>query len=1050
MVKRVIVILLILLWIHSNTSAKESGSTVASTPSTPFQALKYRNIGPSRGGRCTAVTGIPGQPHVFFMGTAGGIWRTLNAGQSWENISDKFFESGSIGAIAVSESDPNVIYVGTGQSTIRGNVALGVGVYKSMDGGKTWKHSGLRSAGQISRIRIHPKDPNLVFVAVVGNAFVPNEERGLFRSKDGGKTWEKILYISSKTGVADLDMDRSNPRILYASAWTGQRKPWTIVSGSEESGLYRSTDGGDTWEKLAGGLPQGIVGKIGIAISPANSSRVWALVEAEEGGLFRSDDAGLTWKRLDTNQKRRLYQRAWYYMHIFADPRDDQKVYILNVDQFRSRDGGETFEVIDVPHGDGHDLWINPEDTSILIMGGDGGASVSLDDGKNWSTLLNQPTAEMYNVNVDGRFPYRIYGAQQDNTTISLPSRQLPGVTPYEHWRDVGGGESGHIGFEFHNPDIIYSGSYGGELTRLNVNTGDMQNVMVYPQMEIGLAARDLRYRFNWNAPLHVSRHNPKVIYYSSQFVHRSTDGGYSWQVISPDLSRNDKTKQDYSGEPITKENTGIEVYSNILVFEESPVRAGLFWTGSDDGLVHVSEDDGKTWRNVTPPDLPEWGTVNNIDPSPHDPRKAYIAVHNYRLGDSRPYIFRTDDYGKTWRLLTNGKNGIPAGTPSRVVREDPGREDLLYAGTETGMYLSMDDGRSWQPLQLNLPIVPITDLQISQTDLILSTQGRSFWILDDLTVIQQKAAGDVPEKKPYLLKPRDTYRMRMPKTDANPPNGALIFYSLPDQTEKEVLIEIYDSTDHLIQKFSSDRPPKPNPEFPYDVMGSYDGDRKVEKNPGLNRFVWDLRYPPVDFPEGTIVWGLVGGPKVPPGIYKISLSIGDYKQSQTFQLLKDPRIAASEQDLNEQFQIKLHLWDLLNQIYAGVKTLRSVRKQAGEAAKRMQASGKDAPRITGAAEELSMKLSSIEQELMQPRNEADQDTENFPTKLDNQIAYLCMQLDASDGKPTSGQTERTVDLEKETSVLLSKLKTVLDSDIATFNDLATTQGLKPILVPSQ
>ncbi|HEY7160846.1 MAG TPA: glycosyl hydrolase, partial [Acidobacteriota bacterium] len=628
----------------------------AEIDSKQFQALKYRNIGPSRGGRCGAVAGVIGEPNTFYQGTAGGVWKSVNAGQSWENISDKFFESGSIGAIAVADSDPNIIYVGTGQSTIRGNVATGVGIYKSLDAGKTWKHVGLRKVGQIGRIRIHPADPNLVYVAVIGNPWVPNEERGLYRSKDGGANWEKILNISPKTGFADLAMDAKNPKVLYASAWTAQRKPWTIISGSDESGLYKTSDGGDTWTKLKGGLPEGVVGKIGVSVSPANSNRVWALVEAKDGGLFRSDDAGQTWTLLKTNQKRRLYQRAWYYMHIFADPKDPQKVYILNVDEFRSRDGGNTFEVIDVPHGDGHDLWINPSDTRMMVFGSDGGAAVTMDEGKNWSTLLNQPTAEIYYVAVDNQFPYRIYGAQQDNSTISIASRITSGkVTPYEDWRELGGGESGHIGFAFHNPDIVYAGSYGGEITRLNVKTGEFKNVMAYPQMEIGLAARDLRYRFNWNGPLRVSMHNPNELYFASQYIHRSTDEGHSWQVISPDLSRNDVSKQDYAGEPITYENTGVEVYDNVIAFEESPVKAGIFWAGSDDGLVHVTDDNGKTWHNVTPPAMPEWGSVNTIEVSPHDPARAFISVLKFKLGDYRPYIFRTDDFGKSWTLLTSG-----------------------------------------------------------------------------------------------------------------------------------------------------------------------------------------------------------------------------------------------------------------------------------------------------------------------------------------------------------------------------------------------------------
>ncbi len=1031
--------LILFVCIHTNVFGDEK-----------FQALKYRNIGPTRGGRCSAVTGVPGKTHTFLMGNAGGVWRTDNAGQSWENISDEFFESGSIGAIAVAESDPNVIYVGTGQATIRGNVALGVGIYKSQDGGKTWSHSGLRNAGQIAEIRIHPKDENLVYAAVVGNAFVPNEERGLFRSKDGGKSWEKILYISARTGVVDISMDATNPRVLYAAAWTGQRKPWTIVSGSEESALYKSVDGGDQWKKLSGGLPEGLVGKIGVAVSPVRPNRVWAIVEAPEDGLFRSDDAGESWTRLETNQSRRLYQRAWYYMHIYADPRDEQKVYVLNVDQFRSRDGGTTFETIDVPHGDGHDLWINPQDTRIMVMGTDGGASVTLDEGKNWSTLLNQPTAEIYNVAVDNGFPYRVYGAQQDNTTISLPSRALPGLTPYEYWKDAGGGESGHIGFDFQNVDIVYAGSYGGEITRTNFKTGEFRSVMAYPQMEIGLAARDLRYRFNWNAPLRVSKHDPKTIYYASQFIHKTTNEGQSWEVISPDLSRNDKSKQGYSGEPITYENTGIEVYSNVLAFEESPIKAGVLWAGSDDGLVHVSDDHGKTWRNVTPPGTPDWGTINSIEPSPHDPAKAYVVVHKYRLGDMRPYIFRTADYGKKWNLLTSGKNGIPEDTPTRAVREDPIRTGFLYAATEKGIYVSFDDGRKWESLQLNLPVVPVTDLRVNQNDLVASTQGRSFWILDDLTVLHQIGSGGIQQRKPVLLKPRDTYRMRMQNSQDNPPNGAMIFYYLPEETKEEVVLAISDANGQLIQEFYSTRLPHPNPEFPYGFMGRYDGDRKLTSNAGLNRFVWDLRYPVVDFPKGTIIWGFLGGPRAAPGTYKATLRIGAMQQHQTFQILKDPRVTASQKDLEDQFIFQLQIRDRLNQIYAGVRELREAREQSIDAVARLSKHGKDISQLKKMSEDLGVKLSAVEEELMQPKNRADQDTENYPTKLDNQLGYVFMLLDATDSRPTDGQVERFRDLSREIDGQLVKLKTILNTDVAAFNKAAEALGATAVLVGSE
>lgn len=1043
----VFIILVIVALSSKEALAGKSGEPAIS--GLKLQALEYRNIGPSRGGRSTAVTGVTGQPYTFLMGTAGGVWKTTNAGGSWENISDRYFGSGSIGAIAVSESDPHVIYVGTGQSTLRGNVALGVGVYKSIDAGKTWKHIGLPKAGQIGRIRIHPKNFDLVYVAVIGNAFIPNEERGLFRSKNGGMTWEKVLSISPKTGFADLAMDPVNPRVLYASAWTGQRKPWTIVSGSDECALYKTVDGGDTWTKLGGGLPQGVVGKIGVAISPPNPDRVWALVEAEQGGLFRSDDAGKTWQRLDTNMKRRLLQRAWYYMHIFADPRDEQKVYILNVDQFRSRDGGKTFEQLDLPHGDGHDMWINPDNPRILIVGNDGGATVSLDDGNTWSTLLNQPTAEIYYVATDLGFPYRIYGAQQDNTTISLPSRALPGLSPYEHWRDVGGCEDGHIAFDPRNPDIVYAGCYGGEITRYNVKTGEIRNIMTYPEMEVGLAPRDLRYRFNWNAPIRVSPHDSNVIYHASQYIHRTTNDGHSWEIISPDLSRNDKSKQNYSGEPITYENTGIEVYCNVLSFEESPSKAGVLWAGSDDGLVHISKDNGKSWQNITPAGMPEWSTVNSIELSLHDPARAFFAVYKYKLGDLRPYIYRTNDYGKSWTLLTTGENGISDSTPTRVVREDPARKGLLYAGTESGMFVSFDDGRQWQSLQLNLPIVPVTDLRVHQNDLVLATQGRSFWILDDLTPIHQLAAGAASANNLFLFKPRDTYRMRITRGKDNPPNGAFIFYYLPEELKGEVLIEVSDETNRIIQTFSSEREPHPNPEFLYDFIGIYEGDKRVSKKKGLNRFVWNLRDRTVDFPSGTIVWGYLGGAKVPPGVYKITLRSGDWKQTQSFQVLKDLRVAATDQELQEQARFMIQIRDDLNRLYHGVRVIRSLREQARNTSDRLAAAGGSSAEVKNAAESLWKKLSGIEEELMQPKNEADQDTENFPTKLDNQLAYVYMALNDTDSRPTAGQRERVKDLEQQIELQLVKLKAIIDKDLVEFNKLAVSQGALPLVPPA-
>ena len=811
-----------------------------------YRALRYRMVGPSRGGRSTAVTGVPGRPHSFFMGSAGGVWRTDDAGNTWTNVSDSSFETGSIGAIAVAPSDPNVVYVGTGQGTLRANVSIGFGVYKSTDGGRSWRPSGLRGAGQIAKIRVHPTNPDLLYAAVIGNPFGPSDERGVFRSRDGGASWQKVLFVSAKTGVTDLAMDPSNPRVLYAAAWTGQRLPWTIVSGSAESGLYRSTDVGDSWVKLSGGLPTGVVGKIGVAISPANPNRVWAMVEAEPSvaGLYRSDDAGQSWKRFETNQKRRLFQRSWYFTSVFADPKNENVLYVLNVNSFHSEDGGRSFEEIKgLPHGDGHDMWINPTDPDIMIEANDGGATISLNHGRTWSTVDNQPTAEMYYVAVDSGFPYRIFGGQQDNTTISVPSLITGGLSATEYWRDVGGCEDANPAVE-PDPNVFYAGCYGGEITRVNLATGEIRNILTYPQSEIGMAPRDLRYRFNWNAPIRVSPHDPHVLYHLSQVVHRSTNEGQSWEVISPDLSRNDKSKQNYSGEPLTYENTGVEVYGNVLTFEESPVKQGVLWAGSDDGLVHISRDNGKSWVNVTPKAMPEWGSVNIIEPSPHDPARAFIAVLKYMLGDWKPYVFVTNDYGASWTLLTDGHNGIPVGTPTRSVREDPVRKGLLYVATEFGVYVSFDDGRRFQPLQLNLPRVPVTDLRIHHNDLIISTQGRSYWVLDDITPLRQLDAR-VASAPMFLFQPRDTYRVTLAPTAGdgriadNPPGGALIFYDFAAEPRGEVTIDISDSTGAALGHFSSDHLPAAH--HPDMFFGASKSDSLVSKKAGMNRFMWDL-----------------------------------------------------------------------------------------------------------------------------------------------------------------------------------------------------------------
>jgi len=1004
--------------------------------------LDFRLAGPFRGGRSTAVAGIPGRPMAFLMGTTGGgVWRTNDAGHSWHNISDGFF-GGAIGAVAVADSDPNVIYIGTGSADPRGNTSAGRGLWKSVDGGKSWSFVGLREAGQIGKVRVHPDDPDLVYVAALGHLFGPNPERGVYRSTDGGKTWEAILQISDQTGAVSLAMNPRNPREIYAGMWRAERKPWTMISGSDDGGIYKTSDGGDTWKKLTGGLPTGLVGKIGITVSPANPERVWALIEAEPaGGVYRSDDAGKTWKHI--NEENKLRQRAWYYTHMAADPQDPNTVYALNTSLYRSVDGGKTYEAIPVPHGDVHDLWVNPEQPDIMAVADDGGAQVTLNGGESWSTYLNQPTAELYGVVVDNGFPYRLYGAQQDNTTISIPA-WTSGNTLHakQHWYSVGGCETGPIALDPNNPDIIYAGCYGGVMDRYDRATDQVVNVMTYPQLQLGEAAKNLRYRFQWVAPMAVSPHDPNTIYHGSQYVHRSRDAGQTWEVISPDLSTNTPEHLDYSGGPINHDITGVEIYNVVFEIVVDPNNKGTIWAGTDDGRLHLTRDDGASWQEITPPGMPQYGTVNKIDLSAHQPGRALVAVQKYRFDDFAPYVFLTDDYGKSWKRLTTGKNGIPADYPVRVAREDPDRRGLLYAGAEFGLFVSFDDGAHWQAMQGDLPITPITDLRVHRQDLVLSTQGRSFWILDDVTPLHEMDA-DLAEREIHLFQPRPAYKVNDggagELSDTAPParpSGALIHYALPDTAAHEVRVEIIDSDARVVRVFSSDSTLAKTHKTPV-----------LKPAEGLNRLTWDLTYEGPTFVDDAIIWGYTGGVKAPPGAYDVRLTYGDAIQSNEVEVCEDPRIAdqVSDEDYREQLRLGLALRDAITEVHASIAELRSVKEQIDWLKERTEDQ-----ELIARAEAVVQELSALEEQLIQTRNESGQDPIRFAPRLDNQLVENYGYVTGADsyisggreGRPSQAAYDRWSDLEEQWTELKAEVERSLDDNIKAFNELVKEKQL--------
>ena len=1023
-----------------------------------FDGLKFRSVGPSRGGRSTAVTGVRGQPTTFYFGgTGGGVWKTTDGGSNWQPMSDKDFKTGSVGAIAVSESDPNVVYVGMGESPVRGNLSDGDGVYRSTDAGKSWKNVGLAETRHISKVIVHPKDENLVYVAAQGSVWGPNRERGVFRSPDGGKTWKNVLFVDEKSGACDLSMDPGNPRILYAAFWQAVRRPWEFVSGGPGSGLYRSTDGGDTWKKLEEGLPKGDKGRIGVAASGAKPGRVFAIVEAEKGGLFASEDYGDKWTKVDDEHG--IRERPWYYSWITLDPKNADVLYLPNVFFYKSGDGGHKFSRMNVPHGDNHILWVDPDDSNRMILGNDGGAAISFNGGKTWSTQNNQPTAQFYRLATDDRFPYWLYGAQQDNSTVAMPSG-LPGGGTIEltDWFDAGGGESGWLAPDPKDPEVVYAGGYGGAITRFDHRTKSIREIDPWPQLAAGRKVSGLKYRFQWNAPLIVSRHDPKVIYHAAQKLLRSTNEGQNFEEVSPDLTRNDPSKQGYSGGSITHDITGVEVYDSIFALAESPLEAGVLWAGTDDGLIHVTRDNCKTWQNVTPRGIPEWIQINSIEASPRDKGKAYVAATMYKFGDSRPYLLKTADYGKSWQRIDAG---IPQGAFARVVREDPVREGLLFAGTETGLYLSWDDGAHWQPFQRNLPAVPITDLQVKNGDLVVATQGRAFWILDDLSALRQWNES-VASSASYLFAPRSSVRMQgdPPADDAgapprsygvNFPSGVVIDYWLKEKpTENtKIKIEIL-SGETLLRRYTNEK----KDEAKKDDGDGDDGpdpdrEKPIEPKAGVNRLLWDLRtLKPTLVPRATINEGERRAPKVGPGRYTVRLTVDGQVSTRTADVIPNPALGIPPADVLAQYQLLAKLRDRLSDAHAAVMKIRDLKDQIKSIEEHARKIGKKEP-IGAQASALTEKLKGIEVKLINPQIKSEEDDLNFEPGLDHDLTALAGVVSFSDGKPTDSAVAYSGVLDRQLTALLDQLQQVVEHDLADFNRTVAEQKIAPVtLIP--
>lgn len=1029
--KHLTVILFIFCFSLINAQKRQKQNTAAETVivDSLFHDLNWRNIGPFRGGRSVASTGVIGHPHTYYMGsTGGGVWKTTDAGLSWVNVSDGFLKTGSVGAISVAESDPNIVVVGMGEHAARGVMtSMGDGVYKSMDAGKTWEHLGLDNTRHISDVVIHPTNPDIIYVTGQGAQYAPSKDRGIYRTLDGGKTWKNLMFINETTGASSLSMDMNNPRILYAAFWQHQRYPWYMESGGEKSGLYKSINGGDTWEKMTEGLPE-VMGKAGISVSKANSERVFAVIEAEgeKGGVYRSDDSGKTWKQ--TSKDRVNIARSWYYMEIFADPQNENTVYVLNAPVMKSIDGGKTFSNIPVPHGDNHHLWINPTDNQNLINSNDGGANISFNGGKSWSTQQNQPTAQFYRVITDNLVPYNVYGGQQDNSTVAIASRTNDGGIDWKDWYAVAGGESAFLAFDPDNPSTIYGGTYQGNISKWNKASNEQKSLKQYPELGLSIAPKDSKYRYNWNAPIISSPHDRNTIYHAGNVVFKTTDGGINWQTVSPDLTKNETDKHGAGGGPFTNEAAGGENFNTITALVESQHEEGVLYAGTDDGLLQITKNGGSSWQNITPKNIPD-GIINSIDISEHDPATAYVVIMRYKSMDLASHIFKTEDYGTTWTKIIKGLDD-PNGF-ARVVRADKKTKGLLYAGTEVGLYISTDDGANWQPLKLNLPVVPINDLVIQDNDLVAATSGRGFWILDDLSALQQ--ASPLLDKL-TLFQPKNTYRIFGGTSKAvgqgqNPKSGVSLDYYLPEAIDSlDLKLEIL-KNNKAIRTYTSQKP-----EGFKTWPGGPSAPQVLPSKKGFNRFTWDFARESLPSIDKVFVLGGLNGSSVSPGTYTAKLSLENDSSEVTLNVLQNPLVNATTADFDEQQQLLLQIEDTLKAMHESVNNLRSVKAQLKTYQKLLEEK-EDAKDLLETGEVLVQRIETWEENLIQSKQKTFQDVINFNNKLNAQLIRLASYIDEADPKVTTGAKTLFKDLMKDWAMYKSEHDAIISTEMKAFNE---------------